>query len=100
VQGVEPDRVEERHRDGGIVELEVGQDAGDFERVREIGVAIGALLRAMLLHGIHIGLVEQVFVRVRVVTRHPLDKFVLAHHGAHFRRSRPGRTRNRIISVI
>jgi len=44
-----------------------------------------ALLRAVLLHGVHVRLVEQVLVRVRVVTRHPLDKFVLAHHGAYFR---------------
>ena len=81
--------VEERHGDGRVVELEVGEDAGDFERMREIGVAVGALLRAMLLHGVDIGLVEQVLVRVRIVARDPLDQLVLAHHGAIFRRLTP-----------
>ena len=74
--------VEQRDRDRRVVELEVGQDAGDFERMREIGVAVGALLRAMLLHGVDVGLVEQVLVGVRVVARDPLDQLVLAHHGA------------------
>ena len=74
--------VEERCGDRRIVELEVGEDCRHFERMREIGIAVGAPLRAMLLHGVDIGLVEQVLVRVRVVARHPLDKLVLAHHGA------------------
>ena len=73
--------VEQRDRDRRVVELEVGQDAGDFERMGEIGVAVGALLRAMLLHGVDVGLVEQVLVGVRVVARDPLDQLVLAHHG-------------------
>ena len=54
--------------------------AGDFERMGEIGIAGGALLRAMLLHGIDIGPVEQLLVGVRVVARDPLDQLVLAHH--------------------
>jgi hypothetical protein len=61
--------------------LHVGQDGGDFERVREIRVARGALLVAMLLHGIDIGLVEQRLVDVRLVALHALDKLVLPHHG-------------------
>ncbi len=77
--------VQERHGDGGVVELEVGQDAGDFEGMGEIGIAIGALLRAMLLHGVDVGLVEQVLVGVRIVARDPLDQLVLAHHGAEIR---------------
>ena len=51
--------VQQRGRDGGIVELEVGQDRGDFERMGEIGIAGGALLLAMRLHGVDIGAVEQ-----------------------------------------
>ena len=68
--------------DGRVVELEVGEDAGDFERMGEVGIAVGALLRAMLLHGVDVGLVEQALVGVRIVPRDPLDEFVLAHHGA------------------
>ena len=37
--------VQQRRRDGGVVELEVGEDRRDFERMGEIGVARGALLR-------------------------------------------------------
>ena len=74
--------VKQRHGNRGVIELQVGEDAGDFEGMREIRIAIGALLRAMLLHGIHVGLVEQVLIRVRVITRDPLDQLVLAHHGA------------------
>ena len=39
--------VQERRRDGGVVELEIGEDRGDFERMREIGVAGIAFLLAM-----------------------------------------------------
>ena len=57
--------VQQRRRDGGVVELEVGQDRRDFERMGEIGVAGGALLLAMRLHGVDIGAVEQGLVGVR-----------------------------------
>jgi hypothetical protein len=69
-----------RHGDRGVVELQVGEDGGDFERVGEVRVARGALLRAMLLHGIDIGLVEQRLVGIGVVGLHPFDEFVLTHH--------------------
>ena len=51
--------VQQRGDDGGVVELEIGQDRRDFERMREIGIAGGALLLAMRLHGVDIGAVEQ-----------------------------------------
>ena len=72
--------VEQRDGDRGIVELQVGQDRRDFERMREIGVAGGALLRAMLLHGVDIGAVQELLVDLGVVRRHPFDELVLAHH--------------------
>ena len=51
--------VQQRGGDGRIVELQVGQERRDLERMGEIGVARGAHLLAMLLHGIDIGGVEQ-----------------------------------------
>ena len=72
--------VQERRRDGGVVELEVGQDGRDLERMGEIGVAGGALLLAMRLHGVDVGAVEQRLVGVRVVAADPLDQVVLPHH--------------------
>ena len=72
--------VQQRRRDGGVVELEVGQDRRDFERMGEIGIAGGALLLAMRLHGVDIGAVEQLLVGVGIVAPDPLDQFVLPHH--------------------
>ena len=72
--------VQQRGDDGGIVELVVGEDRGDFERMGKIRVAGGALLLAMGLHGVDIGAVEQVLVGIGVVFAHPLDEIVLPHH--------------------
>ena len=72
--------VQQRGDDGGVVELEVGQDRRDFERMREIGIAGGAGLRAMRLHGVDIGAVEQVLVGVGIVGPDALDQVVLPHH--------------------
>ena len=72
--------VQQRGDDGGVVELEVGEDRRDFERVREIRIAGGAGLRAVRLHGVDIGAVQQVFVGVRIVGPDALDEVVLTHH--------------------
>ena len=72
--------VEQCRHDGRIVELKVGQDRGDFERVREIRIARGAGLRAVRLHRVHVSAVEQVLVGVRIVALDPLDQVVLPHH--------------------
>ena len=72
--------VQQRGGDGRVVELEIGQDRRDFERMREIGIARGALLLAMRLHGVDIGAVEQGLVGVRIVAPDPLDQVVLPHH--------------------
>ncbi len=72
--------VQQRGDDGGIVELVVGEDRGDFERMGKIRIAGGALLLAMGLHGVDIGAVEKVLVGIGVVFAHPLDEIVLPHH--------------------
>ena len=72
--------VQQRRHDGGVVELQRGEDRGDLERMREIRIAGGAGLRAMRLHGVDIGAVQKVFVGVRVVRPDPLDQVVLPHH--------------------
>ncbi len=41
------DVVQESGDDGRVVELELGQNRGDFERMRKIGRTGGALLRAV-----------------------------------------------------
>ena len=73
--------VQQRDRNGGVIELEVGEDRGHFERVGEVGVARGAHLTAMLLHGVDVGLVEQLLVGVGVIRLHALNEFELTHHG-------------------
>ena len=72
--------VQQRGGDGGVVELEVGENRRDFDRMGEIRIAGGAPLLAMRLHGVDIGAVEQVLVGVRIVSAHPLDQVVLPHH--------------------
>ena len=79
---------------GGRVELHLGQDGGDFQRVVEIGFPRGALLVAMRLHGIDIGPVEEVLIRIGVVLGDPLDKLVLTHHDVILARF------NRLASVV
>ncbi len=72
--------VQQRDGDRRFVEMHVGEDGGDFERMRDIGIAAGAFLLAMLLHGIDVGLVEQSFVGVGLVFLHALNELVLPHH--------------------
>jgi hypothetical protein len=72
--------VQQRRHDGGVVQLEVGQDRGDFERMGEVRVARGAHLLAMGLHGVHIGAVQQRLVGLRIVAPYPLHQLVLPHH--------------------
>ena len=69
--------------DRGAVELHLGEDAGDLDRMGEIGVARGAQLRAMRLHRIDVGTVERVLVGVRIVGFDPLDQLELPHHDEH-----------------
>ena len=63
------------------VEPHLGQDAGDLDRMGEIGVARGAQLGAVLLQAVDIGAVQHVLVRVRIVGLHALDEFKLTNHG-------------------
>jgi hypothetical protein len=72
--------VQHRRRDGGVVELEVGQDRRDFEGVAEVKVAGGALLGAVRPHGVDVGPVEKRFVGGGVIPLDPLDELVLTHH--------------------
>ncbi len=77
------DRVVE---DGGgdrlVVELQVGEDPGDFDRVAEIRVAAGAHLRSVRLHREDVGAVDQTLVGVGVVGSNLLDQLILAQHAA------------------
>src|SRR5690606_23829037 len=72
--------VEQRGDDRLLVELEVGHQPGDFDRMAEVGVAARALLRAVLLDGVDIGTVQKRLVGVRVVGLYPFHKLVLAQH--------------------
>ena len=93
--------VQQRRHDGGVIELEVGEDRRDLERMREIGVAGGAGLGAVRLHGVDIGAVQKVFIGIRVVRPDALNQVVLPHHprtrrlGRLHRRRHGGRHRDR-----
>ncbi|MNX54858.1 hypothetical protein D3C86_856010 [compost metagenome] len=103
--------------DGRRIQLVVGQNTRDLDRMREIGIARGPQLRAVHLHRIDIGLVEQGLVRGGVIGLDRFDQFELAHdrrafgfrhlgHGlgglGDFRRQRrrPGKGRRRLVYLI
>ncbi len=65
--------VEQRGGDGFLIELEVGHQPRHLDRMAEIGVAAGARLGAVLLHGIDIGAVEHRLVGVGIVFLDPFD---------------------------
>ena len=73
--------VQQRRRNGGVVEFKVGEDSRHFERVRKIGITRFAHLTAMRLHGVNVGAVEQCLIGTRVIFLNPLNEFVLTHHG-------------------
>ena len=64
-----------------LVHMHVGQDRGNFERMRKIRIARGSPLMAMFLHCIDICLVEEPLVHIGLVALNALDKLVLTHHG-------------------
>ena len=72
--------MQQRRGDRRVVELEVGENGRHLDRVGEIGIAGGAPLLAMRLHGVDVGAIEQRFVGVGIVAAHPLDQVVLPHH--------------------
>ena len=94
------DGVVQQRGDGGVVELQVGEDGGDFERMGEIGIAGGARLIAMRSHGIDIGAVEQRLVGIRVVAADPLDQLVLTHHDRVPVAGAPRRAANLILARV
>jgi hypothetical protein len=73
--------MQECRHDRGVIELELGEDGGHFEGVGEVGIAGGALLVPVRLHGVDVGAIEQRLVRAGVVLQDPVHQLVLAHHG-------------------
>ena len=71
--------VQQRGDDRRRVELQVGEDGGDFERMCEIGIAGRAELLSVRLHCIDVGLVEQILVGVGIISFDPFDEHRLAH---------------------
>ncbi len=87
--------MQQRRDDGGVVELEVGEDRRDFERMRKIGVAGCAGLRAVRLHGVDVGAIQQIFVGIRVIGPDAFDEVILPHHARARRLHRLHRRRRR-----
>jgi hypothetical protein len=73
--------VQQRRYDRRFVEIEIGQDPRDFQRVREVGIAGLALLVAVRFDAEHVSTVQQILVRIRIVGFDAFDEFELAHHG-------------------
>ena len=62
------------------VEFVFRENAGDFKRVRKIGIAGCPLLRAVGAHRKDIGAVEHIFVRTGIVRTYIFDKLKLTDH--------------------
>ncbi|MNT04666.1 hypothetical protein D3C72_1392550 [compost metagenome] len=119
-RGVLDHVVQQGRDDGRRVQLVVGQDARDLNRVRKIGVARGPQLRAVHLHRIDVGAVQQRLVGGGVIGLDRLDQFELAHdrrafgfrqlrlglrglgrrEGFRRQRRRPGLGRRRLVYLI
>ena len=68
------DRIMQQRGDHRVlIELEVGHQAGDLDRMAEVWIAAGTLLGAVLLHGVDVGAVEQRLVGIGLVGLDPLD---------------------------
>ena len=72
--------VEDRRGDRLVVELQVGQDSRNLDRVAEIGVARGAQLRTVRLHREDVGTVDQPLIRIGIVGADLLDQLILSQH--------------------
>ena len=68
------DVVQEPRRHRGHVHLEVHEEAGDLERVGQVGLAGGALLALVGLLGEAVGAGQQVEIGARLVLRDLLDQ--------------------------
>ena len=75
--------VEQAGGDGARVQAQLGENAGDFERMREVGLARDALLPLVGLRGEHIGAHDRLHVRLRVVlvntVQHAFDPHAVAY---------------------
>ena len=65
--GILEDVMEEAGSDGGNVHLEVHEEAGDFERVGQVGLAGGALLALVTHLGEAVGAAHQIQIGTRLV---------------------------------
>src|SRR5581483_4329555 len=72
--------VEEAGDDAGLVQLEVREEARDFERVDEVGLARLADLPLVDLRGVDVGLLDEIEIRVRVVRADLFQDVVEANH--------------------
>ena len=80
-KGVFEGVVEKGRGDRHVVHPHVDQDAGDFERMNEIGLAAQSLLPVVHLRGKHVGALKQLEVDIRVVFEHPVGDVIEAKHG-------------------
>jgi hypothetical protein len=72
--------VQQGSGNGGVIELELGEDGRHLEGMGKIRIARGALLVTVRLHGVHVRPIEQSLVGAWVVFQDPVDQLVLAHH--------------------
>ena len=79
-EGVLDGVVEQTGDDAGLVQLQLGQEAGDFQRVDEVGLARFPDLTLVDLGAVDVGLFDQVQIGFRPVGIDPLEDVVEPDH--------------------
>ena len=64
------------------VEFLFGEDARDFDRMREIRIAGFAQLQSVGLHGKYVSAVQRAFIGTGIVAENTLYELILPHHAA------------------
>ena len=72
--------MQQADRDGRLVEMEIGEDVSNIERMHQIWFTGVANLSAVLEGGEDVGLLQQLLVEVGLVTFDPIEDVFEADH--------------------
>src|SRR3546814_16927059 len=87
--------------DRSRIELFLGKNSSDFDRMREVRIPRLPPFAAVGLHGKYVGAIQACFVGPLIVASHTPDDFVLSHHAVLSSRHGAGRsTRSRRDALI
>ena len=98
--GVFDDVVEDRGAERGDVELHVREQVGDFDGMRQVGLAGKARLRLVLLGGEIVGAAQKVEIVAGTVLAHLVEQFAETHVNGAPRRDADRRFAGRVHCYV